>query len=85
MRLRLRQSVGFVDLVASLAGGAVVVWVVWWLAESPMQYIGDNAQLPAVQRSHQWTDVLLSNLPVVYVVIAVVGSIAFTVYQTRFA
>jgi len=85
VRERLRQSVGFVDVIASLAGGGAVIYVVWFLAEGPMTYIGDNAQTEAVRRSHQWTELLLTNLPIVFALITMLGGIAFAVYQTRFA
>jgi len=85
MRHDLRQSVGFVDFVASLGGGAIVVYIVWTLAESPMQEIGDNAQLETVRRSHQWTELLLNNLPIMFALIAVTGAIAFVIYQTEYA
>jgi hypothetical protein len=81
----LPQSLGFVELFSSLAGGAVIIWLVWRLAEAPMASMNDRAQLESVRRSVQWTDVLLNNLPVVFLLIAVVGSIAWVVFQTRFA
>jgi len=85
MRASLRQSVGYVSLFTSLGAGAIMTWIVWRLVETPQARIGDNAQLEAVRRSHQWTELLLNNLPIIFLLIAVVGSIAFTVYQTRYA
>lgn len=82
---QLRQSVGIVEFFSSLAGGAVVIWLSWRLSEQPMASMNDNAQLDEVRRSVQWTEILLNNLPVIFLVTAVVGSIAFAVYQTRFA
>lgn len=81
----MRQSVGIVEFFSSLGAGAVITWLVWKLANEPMGYIGDNAQLSEVSQSHQWTGLLLDNLPIVFLIIAVVGSIAFVTYQTRFA
>jgi multisubunit Na+/H+ antiporter MnhC subunit len=85
MRGHLPQSTGFVGFISSLGGGAVVIWVVWQLAGSPMNRLEANATLPIVQRSHQWTETLLNYLPVVFLLTAVVASIAFVVFQTRFA
>jgi hypothetical protein len=84
MRHHLPQSVGIVSFVSSLGGGAIIVWVVWQLSKRPMDNLEAEATVPVVQRSHQWTATLLSNLPVVFLLTAVVGSIGFVVYQTRF-
>lgn len=84
-RAKLRQSVGYVSLFSSLGAAAVVTWITWKLAVEPMSYIGDNATNTLVRKNHQWTTILLDNLPIVFVLIAMVGSIAFVVYQTRFA
>lgn len=84
-RAQLRQSIGFVDFFSSLGAGAIVTWLVWKLSVEPMGYLGDNAQLAKVQQSVQWTEILLNNLPIIFAIIAVVGSIAFVVFQTRFA
>jgi len=81
----LSQSIGFVELFSSLAGGAVIVWLAWRLSGPPMASMNDRAELESVRRSVQWTDVLLNNLPVIFLLIAVVGSIAWVVFQTRFA
>lgn len=85
MKATLRQSVGYVELFSSLGAAAIMTWIVWRLAETPQSRIGDKAQLESVRRSHQWTELLLNNLPIIFLLIAVVGSIAFTVYQTRYA
>jgi len=84
VRGELAQSVGYMSLFTSLAGAVIVSFVVWQLAEPAQGYIGDNAQLGIVQQSHQWTETLLDMLPVILALIAIFGSIAFVVYQTRF-
>lgn len=84
-RRTLQQSIGFVELFGSLAGGAVIVWIVYKLAEEPMASSTSRAQLEPVRRSLQWTDQLLLYLPVLFLLTAVVGSIAWAVFQTRFA
>lgn len=84
MHSQLRQSVGFVSFFSSLGAGAIVIWIVWKLSERPMSQLGSQATHPMVQRSHQWTEILLTNLPIVFLLTAVVGSIGFVVYQTRF-
>jgi len=83
VKVRLNQSIGFVELFASLAGAGVLTWIVWRLAEEPMAASRRNAQLESVQRSLQWTDQLLFFLPVLFLLTAVVGSIAWAVFQTR--
>lgn len=85
MKGSLEQSNGFMQLVTSLAGGAVVVFIVWMAAEDGMASLDQRAQLEEVRRSVQWTEIMLNQLPVIFLIIAVVGSLAFTVYQTRFA
>ena len=85
MRAHLRQSVGYMELVTSLVAGAIVIWLTWTAAEPGMASINERAQLEEVRRSVQWTEVLLNQLPVIFLLIAVTGSLAFVVYQTRFA
>ncbi len=84
-RASLEQSVGYLSLFSTLGAGAIITWVLWRLSEQPMGYLGDNAELEPVRRSVQWNEVLLNNFPVIVLIFAVAGSIAFTVYQTRFA
>jgi hypothetical protein len=84
MHSQLRQSVGFVSFFSSLGAGAIVVWIVWTLSEKPMTSLGTEATHPMVQRSHGWTEILLTNLPIIFLLTAVVGSIGFVIYQTRF-
>lgn len=81
----LRQSVGFVEFFSSLAGGAIVIWITWRIAEAPMANMSNNAQLEEVRRSVRWTELLLNNLPAIFLLTAVVGSIAFAVFQTRYS
>lgn len=81
----LKQSLGFVQFFTSLAGGVIIVWLVWNLSETPMASINERAQLESVRRSAEWTEILLNNLPLLFLLMAVVGSIAWVVFQTRFA
>lgn len=83
-KLELRQSVGVVNLFATLGLGAVMIWITWRLSEPAMTFMDAEASTPEVVRSVQWTDTLLTNLPIVFVLMAVVGGIAFVVFQTRF-
>lgn len=83
-RTALRQSVSYVEFFSSLAAGAIVTWIIWMIAKKPMTYLGDNAQLSIVRRNNQWTEILLNNLPVLFAIIAIIGSIAIVVYVTRF-
>jgi len=83
-RTQLRQSVGIVSFFASLGLAAVIVWLMWRLSEPAMGTLNNSSTVPEVRQSVQWTETLLTNMPVVFVLMAVVGGIAFVVYQTRF-
>jgi TRAP-type C4-dicarboxylate transport system permease small subunit len=83
-RTQLRQSVGVVNLFASLGLAAVMIWITWKLSAPAMTVMDSEATTQEVVRSVQWTDTLLTNLPIVFVLMAVVGGIAFVVFQTRF-
>lgn len=80
----LRQSVGIISFFASLGLAAIIVWLMWQLSEPAMGTLNNSSTVPEVRQSVQWTDTLLTNMPVVFVLMAVVGGIAFVVYQTRF-
>jgi hypothetical protein len=82
-RDQLPQSVQIVQFFASLGGGAVVIWVVWELVAEPLDYVGANAT-GLVATSNEWFDILIQNLPIAFVFIAAMGSIAWTVFATRF-
>ena len=84
-RSSLRQSTSVISFFGSVGAAALVTWVVWKLAVEPMSYVDETAQLEIVRRNHEWNEVLLNNLPVLFLFIAVAGSISMVVYQTRFA
>ena len=81
----LPQSVEIVQFFSTLGAGAIVTWVVWELVAAPLAYTGDNATLPLVANSNEWFDVLINNLPIAFLFIAAMGSIAYTVFKTQFA
>lgn len=81
--MELRQSVGFVSLFGSLVLAAITVWTSWKLADEPMATLNESATLPIVQQSVSWTDTLLTYLPFIFVLMAVVGGIAFVVFEQR--
>lgn len=83
-RDELHQSIEFVQFFATLGGGAIVTWVVWKLVEAPLAYTGENATSDLMIESNEWFDVLVTNLPVAFLFIAALGSIAWTVYRTNF-
>jgi hypothetical protein len=72
-------------LFSTLGAGAIVIWVVWELVAQPMAYVENNAQNELVKTSNEWFDVLIQNLPLAFLFIAAMGSIAFTVYKTAYA
>ena len=81
---RLEQSVGYMEFFASLGAGAIVAWVVTTLAGEQLNYVGANASNSLVQQSNQWLTVLVENLPVVFLLIAAAGGVAWAVFQTNF-
>jgi len=79
------QSIGLVNFLASLGAGAVIVWVVRRLTANQMSYMDTNATVGAVQQSQDWFAVLIENLPVLFLLIACMGGIAWSVYQSGYA
>jgi Na+-transporting methylmalonyl-CoA/oxaloacetate decarboxylase beta subunit len=84
MRETLPQSVGLVHFFATLGGGVVIVWVVQRLVGDQLTYIDNNATVSLVQDSNAWFQVLVENMPVLFLLIASMGGLAWTVYQTRY-
>mgnify|MGYP006866530681 FL=1 len=84
-REELHQAVGFVQFFAALGAGAVVIWMVDAVVESPMTYVSANAQNQLVIESQQWFSILIENLPIVFLMIAALGGISWAVFQTEFA
>jgi len=84
MREHLPQSIEIVQFFATLGGGAIVAWVVWEVVAAPQQYIKQNATLGIVKRSAEWMTVTVDNLPLLFLFFAAMGSLAWTVFKTRF-
>lgn len=84
MRARLAQSVGFMQFFATLGAGAVIFWFVNKVTAEPMSYVASNATNQTVQRSNGWFELLINNLPIIFLLIAVMGSIAWAVFETRY-
>jgi len=84
-RNQLPQSIEIVQFFGSLGAGAIVAWVVWELVAAPLGYVDANASLEIVTRSNEWLDILIQNLPLAFLFIAAMGSIAWTVFKTQFA
>jgi hypothetical protein len=80
------QSVAFVRYFAGLGGAAVIVWLVRRVANPQLQRTANmgNPTTKFVQ-SQQWFETLLTNLPILFLLLMTMGTIAFVVYQTRFA
>jgi flagellar biosynthesis protein FlhB len=81
---RVSQSLGIVDFFASLAAGGIVTWVVWKATAEPMSTVGSAAQNSMVQESNTWFQILLDNLPLLFLLIACLGGVAWAVFQTEF-
>jgi len=79
------QSVGIVRFFASLGAGAAVVWAVQRLVDAPLTYAENEAQLSIVQQSNAWFQTLVENLPILFLLLASMGGIAWAIYQTNFA
>jgi len=84
MRARVEQSVEYIQFFATAAAGVVVTWVVWEITEAPRAYNDANASLELVKQSNNWMQLLVDNLPIIFLFIASLGSIAWTVYKTSF-
>jgi hypothetical protein len=84
MRQSLQQSVGLVHFFATLGGGVAVVWVVQRLVGDQLAYVDSNATVSLVKESNAWFQVLVENLPVLFLLIASMAGLAWTVYQTRY-
>jgi len=83
-RSQLPQSVEYVQFFSTLAAGAIVSWIVWEMVKAPRAYNEANATDPLVVSSNEWFRLLIENLPVIFLAIAVMGSIAWTVYRSNF-
>lgn len=84
MRGRVRQSVGIAEFFASLAAGAIVTWVVWAAVDGPLAYASGTATNDQVVQSNEWFQILVDNLPILFLLIASAGGIAWAVFQTEF-
>lgn len=84
-RDHLPQSIEIVQFFSTLGAGAIVAWVVWELVADPLTYVDNNATLELVLRSNEWLNILIENLPLLFLFIAAMGSIAITVFKTQFA
>jgi uncharacterized membrane protein YhdT len=82
-RQTLHQSIEYIQLFSTLAAGAIVTWIVWELTAAPLSYTQSNAT-GLVAESNQWFQVAVQNLPVFFLFIAAMGSIAWTVYKSNF-
>jgi len=81
---RLKQSVEYIQFFTSIGAAALVTWVVWRLVEEPMAYAETNAQLPMVQNSNGWLSILVDNLPLMFLFIAGMGALSYTVFRSTF-
>lgn len=82
---RLGQAIGFIKMVASLLGGAIVLWVFW----DPFYMILDTAKDNAPggyggMEANQWLRTGSEQLPIVFLLLAFFGFISLAVYQRRY-
>lgn len=83
---RLGQAIGFVRLVASLFGGAILLWMFW----EPFDMIMDTAERDAPGgyggvEANEWLRLGSEQLPVVFLLLGFFGFIALAVFQRRYA
>lgn len=83
--MHLNQSVEYISYFASLVGGAIIVWLVWEITDRPMQSTQASVEGELATRSAGWFDVLVSNLPLVFLGIASIGAISAVVFRSNFA
>jgi len=84
MTSELRQSVEYMQFFASIGAAAVVSWLVVELTNDPLNYVGANAEVELVAKSNNWFDILITNLPIVLLFIAGMGTISYTVFKSQF-
>jgi len=84
MTSELRQSVEYMQFFASIGAAAVVSWLVVELTKDPLNYVGTNAEVELVAKSNNWFDILITNLPIVLLFIAGMGTISYTVFKSQF-
>jgi hypothetical protein len=86
MRARVNQSVGIMQVFVSLGAGAVIVWLVQRLAPAQRQYVATSKAMEnsLFASSTEWFQVLLTNLPIIFLGIVGMGGIAFAVFQSSF-
>lgn len=78
----LGQALGFIKLVASLGGGAIMVWVVWQVGYPLL----DDAKAAAPGGyggliANDWIRTGMEVLPILFLALAFFGFIALAVYQ----
>lgn len=79
---RLKQSLGIIEVFAGLGAGAVMVWIVWAITDTPMSYVSENAS-GKVAESNMWFETLITNLPLVFLLLVAVSGISWSVYQSE--
>lgn len=86
MRVRLNQSVGIMQVFVSLGAGAVIVWLVQRLTPAQRSFVksSDAMSNSLFASSTEWFQVLITNLPIIFLGIVGMGGIAFAVFQSSF-
>jgi hypothetical protein len=84
MTTELRQSVEYIQFFASIGAAAIVSWLVIELTNTPLNYVSTNAETELVEQSNNWFDILITNLPIIFLFIAGMGAISFTVFKSEF-
>ena len=84
MTTELRQSVEYIQFFASIGAAAIVSWLVIELTNTPLNYVSTNAETKLVEQSNNWFDILITNLPIIFLFIAGMGAISFTVFKSEF-
>lgn len=82
----LGQALGFIRLVAGLFGGAVLLWAFW----EPFYMILDVAESNTTPdgpgaEANEYLRIGAEQLPVVFLLLAFFGFIAYAVFQRRYA
>jgi hypothetical protein len=76
-----RASIGIIRFFLSLIAGAVVVWIVWEVANPILDGARGATNNAEANQGTEWFQLLVDNLPITFLMIAFFGLIALAVFQ----
>jgi hypothetical protein len=86
MLSRLGQALGFIRLVASLLGGALMLWMFFPAFDMIMSGAAERAPGGyGGMEANRWLQTGANQLPIVFLLLGFFGFIALAVFQRRYA